>query len=1788
MMFLFFLCLSLATFFVASDPLLLDERSLNFTSTHKVRKLGWGDCGRGKYCASETLWVCDCKSCQRGRYQDKDGHKDRECKFCPKGRYGATEGLTSDTCSGDCPKGTYGASTGLTSDSCSGDCPKGTYGASKGLTSNSCSGDCPKGTYGASKGLESCEECRKGRFGSTTGLTSDSCSGECPKGRYGSTTGLESDLCSGECPKGRYGGREGLKTRRCSGKCPLGRYGDSEGLETSDCSGKCPLGRYGATTGLTSEDCTDLCPTGTYSNSTGSTSSTCSGNCAAGRYNDEPGAPNCKLCPIGKYGGKMGLKTKSCSDGCSPGRFGNETGLTTKMCSGPCAPGRYGTGGSTNRNCTGLCHAGYFGEGGDEDPSCTDFCDPGKYSKEGAVTCERCPLGKTSKPRSTNVSECVHQCIYGEYWNETRQHCAECPKGRASMEMGIVHPDQCNNCTPGKYNDNSGEATCKLCEAGSYSKNLEATSCVKCEIGKYSIPGSPHCNECIPGFIATDSRDRCIPCDAGKYYDSSQKKCKVCETAKFSYSGSTACNDCPGGTFGNSRGASNASCNGVCSVGKYSLSGSTECLPCPFGKYNDKTRQKLCEDCPAGKSNNNTGSVSIENCNKCQKGRYSQKGAVLCEKCPGGKYGTVEGAISESSCLTCERGRFADKAGGHTECEECAVNQIYCAAGSSKEYQCDDNNICNGTHKVERPKDTPEHVIATKRGINTLLVTWKLGQQNERINSRFLLSYKNDLEDPKILSYEPQNTKHRILQDGMVEYEFLIDADLHVGTVYYVSVQLVENTPDGLETKSKKSPMSQGVEFKCPNGAYCGPLRKGGVSLNSTRNMYGYFRVNDSLYEECLVKSNCPGIEVDDDKVYFGTESIKVPFNTSMGEILDNGNFSCDANKTVCCPVGHRGTMCLKCKANYVNQDDKCERCKGLWVQAIYLVACIIFVFVSLVYVIWKTIQGHGSPRDVQTGILKIALRQFQTASIVATFPLEWGIHENLKHLFDGISVATELGSGVFSTDCFVEQNYLSNLIIFACLVVFVYFSLIVFWTIWSFKDATKLYRRIVMTTVIITLFVQPILGKKLLEIYPCTDEIGDVKYVRADVDIHCHDSEHMGLLYFISLPGLVLFFFMIPLLIRFIVWRHRADLGDTDIRETYGFLYSHYEGHTYYWESVIILRLMLVVMVSAIWSSRPQAQVILISIILTIFLYFHMLYRPYVSDMLDDIEALSLLCSLITLLSGSLLFNDSNAIVLSGNPVKVGASYLIFIVQLGFLSFIIYRLIYVTDWKKLKDHYQVKLNEYNPRTIMTLSKLKPINQALLKNLLSIDWIVCEENEQFTLMKLPCMDGEGSRSIAMKITYFIDIPLKDIYETLNDPMSENDTLFKEPSEDSTNEDMAYNEHHFHKYRVLHVNIPGFSDRVLAFETRAQSLVEDGFAVVASSTTPESIKNAPPQFMENTVLARLLWGGYLLEEYTKGPTLMTKVTYGYCGTPGASFVPQPLLRRLSHNIVVRGRQHVLDLFARDTSLSPNNMGQTPCDKLFKFKNSDVDEAALLSHYQRRRGRVVTSRRNPVVKQNDEEAANEVELVGVAKMIPRGLREKESEKILRRHSRLARTHHAKTLTNPMFGHQDLESIDGDKELSMTVSPMLRGKVDREKNKSIYRSANNKLLANALMKVRKTKEWKKYTDDSSGNPYWYNEKTGVSSWENPYQSKSNTGTKQKEKEKKKKTSQGGNKIRSREKSMAVTLSPLMRKTKPNATYHGWQEYFDNETGKPYWHNHVTNQTTWDRPKTISLASK
>ncbi len=653
-----------------------DECTVCDIGYHLVKGVCQPHCSAGWYWNGSSCQICSegtfsfngatsCMSCNIGQYQPNKGASN--CLNCPTGTTTAAMASTSKTQCTVCESG-YVLKSGVCSP-----CPAGTYANS---------GDpictpCPIGQYNDNLGSNRCSPCSTGRTTLSAGSTECVCDeangyiavGEnCTKQEYSCGAGYYWDNNTETCTLCEAGTYSGSGELFCTA-CPYGYFSDKQG------STACQICPTGWTTSSNKATTCDICAEG-YEKKNNS----CVPVCNAG-YVFKSGS--CQACPKGYFSNKG---DDSCTP-CPKGYSTSETGSYTcnicdtnyvysnyhKKCipqSESCVSGQYWNGTA----CTN-CPVGTHNSNPYNSSTSCEQCPQGSYADtEGSAYCSPCPrgsttdiVGATSKAQCNhcavgyefNGSECVLLCHDGQFWNGTA--CTDCPAGSYSNQLIYKEfvPSYCEKCSPGTYNESTGQTSCSGTCPTNATSPIGATSINDCSCKDgFSSSGSGASLTCTARCSAGQYWDgsTCANCAAGTYSDAGATSCETCLSGTYSVAGSSTCTPCPTGY-------------------STSTSGSPECDVCADGYQRNGSN---CEICPAGSYSNNyswwLGSLSSQ-CTLCPKGKYSiSDGSAYCTECPTGYTTSGTGSTSESACSECDDGYT--KIGS-----ECIPNNRTCSAG---------------------------------------------------------------------------------------------------------------------------------------------------------------------------------------------------------------------------------------------------------------------------------------------------------------------------------------------------------------------------------------------------------------------------------------------------------------------------------------------------------------------------------------------------------------------------------------------------------------------------------------------------------------------------------------------------------------------------------------------------------------------------------------------------------------------------------------------------------------------------------------------------------------------------------------------------------------------------------------------------------------------------------------------------------------------------------------------------------------------------------------------------
>ena len=394
---------------------------------------------------------------------------------------------------------------------------------------------------------------------------------------------------------------------------------------------------------------------------------------------------------------------------------------------------------------------------------------------------------------------------------------------------------------------------------------------------------------------------------------------------------------------------------------------------------------------------------------------------------------------------------------------------------------------------------------------------------------------------------------------------FIRVTNLNVGTSYYVRLRFVDRS--GLVGRAGE--WSGAVEFRCPDGAWCGDRgQEEGVPASAIVAMPSYFRIPWAPNNFTFVKCNA---------------------STTEGESM------CLGGNGSACGDGTTGPFCSVCLPGYSKSwsGDGCDECLPPSQQNAAFAGGTVFGVAVVAFLVRNTLKAQGNPSDQSVGVLKIGLRHFQLASMAASFPLAWP--PQLESMFSVMNTVSSAGDQAVALDCQLASSisasspllWLRSLFAAKALAGFLVppiliFIFLAFWSAYgvlvegprpakterahastsSEQKDRKDYRssprtRMVVSTLVLSLMFHPTITKATFAFFKCTDSIAGHSLLEADMTVVCGSELHQSMIAFIALPSMVFYVIGTPAAALYLLLSKRHNLDASGTRQKLGFLYS-------------------------------------------------------------------------------------------------------------------------------------------------------------------------------------------------------------------------------------------------------------------------------------------------------------------------------------------------------------------------------------------------------------------------------------------------------------------------------------------------------------------------------------------------------------------------------------------------------------------------------------------------------
>eukprot|EP00954_Amorphochlora_amoebiformis_P026130 1377367-Amorphochlora_amoeboformis.AAC.1 len=189
-------------------------------------------------------------------------------------------------------------------------------------------------------------------------------------------------------------------------------------------------------------------------------------------------------------------------------------------------------------------------------------------------------------------------------------------------------------------------------------------------------------------------------------------------------------------------------------------------------------------------------------------------------------------------------------------------------------------------------------------------------------------------------------------------------------------------------------------------------------------------------------------------------------------------------------------------------------------------------------------------------------------------------------------------------------------------------------------------WNMVVNAICMVLLFSHLVLVGSCLQVFVCTQAVGNTQFLVADQDIVCWESDHLNLVFF-SVIFLILWGVGIPLVLYLLVLfdgkMGAKGLYHPENKSKYGYIYLKYANQFWYWEFMVLFRKFMLEAVRVLFSLNETAAIQVTGAFLVIcFATFAQFYlSPFVERELNDIESAALWNHIIVLFIGTVFLTE-------------------------------------------------------------------------------------------------------------------------------------------------------------------------------------------------------------------------------------------------------------------------------------------------------------------------------------------------------------------------------------------------------------------------------------------------------------------------------------------------------------------------------------------------------------------
>ncbi|CAD8089305.1 unnamed protein product [Paramecium sonneborni] len=347
------------------------------------------------------------------------------------------------------------------------------------------------------------------------------------------------------------------------------------------------------------------------------------------------------------------------------------------------------------------------------------------------------------------------------------------------------------------------------------------------------------------------------------------------------------------------------------------------------------------------------------------------------------------------------------------------------------------------------------------------------------------------------------------------------------------------------------------------------------------------------------------------------------------------------------CNEGHIGALCEECDIYNImgfgryfksQSNSDCFICDGVLDSIIPFILNTIWAILSIIITL-KSIERSNElfllfkikerfskilfklNQDLQSILMKMFLTYLWIFSVIFTFNTSFSFQLNFINQASNTSY-----SMANNLDCYLSEIQNIELIYFKVIIIIILilwqFTLIfIGYILFSITTKSK-FKLSIITNTLLCLYIFNFAGIiKILCSLVSIREISKFQYIQGDLTRLFYSQIHLLWIFYLVLPGLIIFGCAIPFSLFMLMYIKRKSLNQSKLRPHICYLFNEYEQNCYFWEQIKLSKKAIIILFLTYFETSITLKASLIGMTLLLYQQLAFKNRPYIHTNLNKLD---------------------------------------------------------------------------------------------------------------------------------------------------------------------------------------------------------------------------------------------------------------------------------------------------------------------------------------------------------------------------------------------------------------------------------------------------------------------------------------------------------------------------------------------------------------------------------------